>query len=165
MKASINLGFTQNLALTPQLQQSIKLLQLSSLELEQELILAAENNPFLDFESEMSASSQEQAPIISEINSIRTTNHSFDDENDPIFEMAQESSLFKNLIDQIQLLRITDYEKQKTALKNQLDAMMERWASVHRVQNSLLHLNVLMWLATCQFAYGNLQVHDGLLVA
>ena len=72
MKASINLGFTQNLALTPQLQQSIKLLQLSSLELEQELILAAENNPFLDFESEMSASSQEQAPIISEINSIKT---------------------------------------------------------------------------------------------
>jgi RNA polymerase sigma-54 factor len=111
MKASINLGFTQNLALTPQLQQSIKLLQLSSLELEQELILAAENNPFLDFESEMSASSQEQAPIISEINSIKTTNHSFDDENDPIFEIAQESSLFKNLIDQIQLLRITDYEK------------------------------------------------------
>ena len=38
--------------------------------------------------------------------------------------------------------RITDYEKQKTALKNQLDALMERWASVHRVQNSLLHLNV-----------------------
>jgi hypothetical protein len=38
--------------------------------------------------------------------------------------------------------KITDYEKQKTALKNQLDALMERWASVHRVQNSLLHLNV-----------------------
>ena len=51
MKASINLGFTQTLALTPQLQQSIKLLQLSSLELEQELILVAEQNPFVEFES------------------------------------------------------------------------------------------------------------------
>ena len=38
MKASINLGFTQNLVLTPQLQQSIKLLQLSANELEQELM-------------------------------------------------------------------------------------------------------------------------------
>ncbi len=111
MKASINLGFTQTLALTPQLQQSIKLLQLSSLELEQELILAAENNPFLEFESEMSSSSEEQLPVISQINSIKTTNHNFDDEKDPIFEIAQESSLFSYLLDQIQLLRLSEYDK------------------------------------------------------
>ena len=38
--------------------------------------------------------------------------------------------------------KITDYEKQKTALKVQLDAMFDRWSNVHRIQNSLLHLNV-----------------------
>jgi RNA polymerase sigma-54 factor len=111
MKASINLGFTQTLALTPQLQQSIKLLQLSSLDLEQELILAAENNPFLEFESEMSSSVQEHLPIISQINSIKTTNHNFDDENDPTLEIAHESSLFSYLLDQIKLLRLSEYEK------------------------------------------------------
>ncbi|MFM6962172.1 MAG: hypothetical protein ACKOXE_06455, partial [Polynucleobacter victoriensis] len=41
MKTSLNLRFSQNLTLTPQLQQSIKLLQLSAIELEQELIQAA----------------------------------------------------------------------------------------------------------------------------
>jgi RNA polymerase sigma-54 factor len=111
MKASINLGFTQTLALTPQLQQSIKLLQLSSLELEQELILVAEQNPFVEFESEMSSSLQEQLPVISQINSIKTTNHNLDDENDPLFEIAQESSLFSYLLSQIQLLRLSEYDK------------------------------------------------------
>ena len=53
MQTSIHLGFKQNLVITPQLQQSIKLLQLSALQLEQELIQATENNPFLEFESEM----------------------------------------------------------------------------------------------------------------
>ena len=37
MKPSLQLKLSQHLALTPQLQQSIKLLQLSTLELEQEL--------------------------------------------------------------------------------------------------------------------------------
>jgi len=37
MKPSLQLKLSQHLALTPQLQQSIRLLQLSTLELEQEL--------------------------------------------------------------------------------------------------------------------------------
>ena len=37
MKQNLQLRISQNLALTPQLQQSIRLLQLSSLELNQEL--------------------------------------------------------------------------------------------------------------------------------
>ena len=52
MKASLNLRFSQNLTLTPQLQQSIKLLQLSAIELEQELIQAAEQNPLIEYQSE-----------------------------------------------------------------------------------------------------------------
>ncbi len=41
---------TQHLTLTPQLQQSIKLLQLSTLELSQEISQALHDNPFLDAE-------------------------------------------------------------------------------------------------------------------
>ncbi|MGA9914706.1 MAG: hypothetical protein WBR17_19480, partial [Paraburkholderia sp.] len=37
MKASLQLRLSQHLALTPQLQQSIRLLQLSTLELQQEV--------------------------------------------------------------------------------------------------------------------------------
>ena len=42
MKASLQLRLSQHLALTPQLQQSIRLLQLSTLELQQEVAMAVE---------------------------------------------------------------------------------------------------------------------------
>ena len=48
MKQSLNLKLTQQLSLTPQLKQSLKLLQLSSLELEQEIQIAIDNNPLLE---------------------------------------------------------------------------------------------------------------------
>jgi len=48
MKASIQLRLAQHLALTPQLQQSIRLLQLSTLELNQELEQALIENPLLE---------------------------------------------------------------------------------------------------------------------
>lgn len=48
MKQSLQLKFSQHLALTPQLQQSIRLLQLSSQELNQELETILEANPLLE---------------------------------------------------------------------------------------------------------------------
>jgi RNA polymerase sigma-54 factor len=48
MKQSLNLRLSQHLALTPQLQQSIRLLQLSTLELQQEIEQMLEANPFLE---------------------------------------------------------------------------------------------------------------------
>ncbi|MEY4295122.1 MAG: hypothetical protein RLY82_810 [Pseudomonadota bacterium] len=48
MKQGLSLGFSQSLTLTPQLQQSIRLLQLSSLELEQEIEQQLATNPFLE---------------------------------------------------------------------------------------------------------------------
>ncbi len=48
MKQNLQLRISQNLALTPQLQQSIKLLQLSSLELNQELETILLDNPLLE---------------------------------------------------------------------------------------------------------------------
>ena len=50
MKPSLQLKLSQHLALTPQLQQSIRLLQLSTLELEQELEKYLQENPLLERE-------------------------------------------------------------------------------------------------------------------
>lgn len=52
MKPSLQVRFSQHLALTPQLQQSIRLLQLSTLELHQEVEQMLEQNPFLEVEEE-----------------------------------------------------------------------------------------------------------------
>lgn len=48
MKPALQLKLSQHLALTPQLQQSIRLLQLSTLELEQELEKYLQENPLLE---------------------------------------------------------------------------------------------------------------------
>jgi len=55
MKQSLQLRTSQHLALTPQLQQSIRLLQLSTLELSQEVEQMLDDNPFLEL-------AQEEAP-------------------------------------------------------------------------------------------------------
>ena len=56
MKPSLSLRMSQHLALTPQLQQSIRLLQLSTLELSQEIDQMLDENPFLE-------RAEEDAPI------------------------------------------------------------------------------------------------------
>lgn len=48
MKPSLQLSIGQHLTLTPQLQQAIRLLQLSTLDLQQEIQLAVESNPMLE---------------------------------------------------------------------------------------------------------------------
>ncbi|MCO6523838.1 MAG: RNA polymerase factor sigma-54 [Candidatus Schmidhempelia sp.] len=48
MKPSLQLKFSQQLSITPRLQQAIRLLQLSTLELQQEIQQAIENNPLLE---------------------------------------------------------------------------------------------------------------------
>ena len=48
MKAGLQLRLSQHLTLTPQLQQSIRLLQLSTLELQQEIEVALAENPLLE---------------------------------------------------------------------------------------------------------------------
>ena len=57
MKPSLQVRLSQHLALTPQLQQSIRLLQLSTLELHQEVEQMLEQNPFLEVE-------EEAAPVV-----------------------------------------------------------------------------------------------------
>ena len=55
MKQGLSLRVSQHLALTPQLQQSIRLLQLSTLELSQEVEQMLDDNPFLELQTDDSA--------------------------------------------------------------------------------------------------------------
>lgn len=54
MKQSLQLRLGQQLTMTPQLQQAIRLLQLSVLELRDEILEAVESNPMLDLEEDFS---------------------------------------------------------------------------------------------------------------
>ncbi|MGK0500360.1 MAG: RNA polymerase sigma-54 factor [Oceanicoccus sp.] len=56
MKQSLQLKIGQQLTMTPQLQQAIKLLQLSTLDLQQEIQQALESNPMLDATEEAETS-------------------------------------------------------------------------------------------------------------
>ena len=70
MKQTLELRVSQQLTMTPQLQQAIKLLQLSTLELEQEITSALESNPLLEVDEELgqatAGSTDLSAPDISE---------------------------------------------------------------------------------------------------
>ena len=56
MKPTLSLRMSQQLTMTPQLQQAIKLLQLSTLDLQQEIQSALESNPMLELEDDQGTS-------------------------------------------------------------------------------------------------------------
>ena len=72
MKLGLSLRTSQHLSLTPQLQQSIRLLQLSTLELSQEVEQALDENPFLERETDEAVREEFGNDIVIEntINSI-----------------------------------------------------------------------------------------------
>lgn len=53
MKASLQFKMSQQLAMTPQMQQAIRLLQLSTLDLHQEIQQALDSNPLLEMDEEL----------------------------------------------------------------------------------------------------------------
>ncbi len=55
MKQTLSLKLGQQLTMTPQLQQAIRLLQLSSLDLQQEILETLESNPMLELDEEEAA--------------------------------------------------------------------------------------------------------------
>ena len=77
MKHSLQLKLSQHLTLTPQLQQSIRLLQLSTLELNQEIERFLQDNPLLEreegAEEEGGAATQTSAPSTPELLSSQST--------------------------------------------------------------------------------------------
>ncbi len=63
MKQGLHLKLSQHLTLTPQLQQSIRLLQLSTLELEAEIEQMLSDNPLLEREEEPAAFGSAEQPV------------------------------------------------------------------------------------------------------
>ena len=66
MKQSLQMKMGQQLAMTPQLQQAIKLLQLSTLELQTEIQQALESNPMLEVQEEGEEGEKDAAKMRSE---------------------------------------------------------------------------------------------------
>ncbi|RTZ43320.1 RNA polymerase sigma-54 factor [Candidimonas sp. SYP-B2681] len=120
-RQSLELRQNQQLALTPQLQQSIRLLQLSAQELELELAQALLDNPMLEDEEEydidvvdtVADEAQEQDerwPLLSSAN--RASNNSADDE-----QARPESALTETLQDHLlQQLHVTHAPPRDCAL-------------------------------------------------
>jgi len=83
MKQTLNLKLAQQLTLTPQLKQSLRLLQLSSLDLEQEVQQTLDSNPLLERVENDAASNQlkDKNQLIDESN-----RPSLNDTNDPTYE-------------------------------------------------------------------------------
>lgn len=80
MKQSIVLKLGQHLTITPQLQQAIRLLQLSSLELQQEIQEALETNPLLEeLEDENTKTEDDSSVEKSDEDSIRATDTKMDE--------------------------------------------------------------------------------------
>ncbi|ERM58738.1 MULTISPECIES: RNA polymerase factor sigma-54 [Vibrio] len=85
MKPSLQLKLGQQLAMTPQLQQAIRLLQLSTLDLQQEIQEALESNPLLDVEegNEETPASEEK-PSSDEKETVEATEQDLPDSSDLI---------------------------------------------------------------------------------
>ncbi|MCP5207497.1 MAG: RNA polymerase factor sigma-54 [Hahellaceae bacterium] len=108
MKASLQLKLGQQLTMTPQLQQAIRLLQLSTLDLQQEIQEALDSNPMLELDeghadSEQTSNSNDDSASTSDnrtsenqnLNeptpSRETDNHNSDDYDSEAFSAGEES--------------------------------------------------------------------------
>ncbi|MCZ4306197.1 RNA polymerase factor sigma-54 [Zoogloeaceae bacterium G21618-S1] len=134
MKPTLQLKLSQHLTLTPQLQQSIKLLQLSTIELNQEIEQALLDNPLLERDDEPGEDTHEtkpeaptegpserdepaaEAPLddMSDWMSVGTTSTTHrDDEDDSDFQsfQAAEVSLREHLDQQVALTPLSDRDR------------------------------------------------------
>ena len=85
MKPSLQLKLGQQLAMTPQLQQAIRLLQLSTLDLQQEIQEALESNPLLDVEEgNEDTPTSEEKPSSDEKETVEATEQDLLDSSDLI---------------------------------------------------------------------------------
>src|SRR5450830_11119 len=141
MKQSLQLKFSQHLALTPQLQQSIRLLQLSTQELNQELETLLQENPLLertsntdqpidlDAESFIPNSAAQETSIpatdeparqeeygddyfeFSSGNRWEDNSAGNDDENDFSFQESVSLTLREHLISQLKLMQFSERDQ------------------------------------------------------
>ena len=99
MKQSLQLKIGQSLTMTPQLQQAIRLLQLSTMELQQEIQQALETNPLLELEEELQDELDDVSDPTLDLNAELTGL-----EDTPSAEMTGELSEFEDMAG------VTDYD-------------------------------------------------------
>ena len=142
MKQSLQLKFSQHLALTPQLQQSIRLLQLSTQELNQELETLLQANPLLErveknddgtevpaqesfipnTPQETSAPAPEEKPLQEDFgqeyfdrgSNRWEENSSGDDDGDYTFQEAAVPTLREHLLEQLSLMPLSERDQRIT---------------------------------------------------
>ena len=104
MRPGLQLKFSQQLTMTPQLQQAIKLLQLSTLELSQEITEQIYSNPLLEIDEGTSSLSnddpkkspseyQDRMTSGLDLDDIKSHNAAEDATEKPITEIETESDL------------------------------------------------------------------------
>ena len=89
MRQGLQLKFSQQLTMTPQLQQAIKLLQLSTLDLQQEIIEQLYNNPLLETDERDPENNQSQQ----ETNIAGADDASFDNNDPENYTQAQDTAV------------------------------------------------------------------------
>ena len=94
MKLSLQLKLGQQLTMTPQLQQAIKLLQLSTLDLQQEIHQALESNPML----ELIENSEEDESGTSQDSNTQSVDKSTQDNSEQTTERKKEQSLDEQIL-------------------------------------------------------------------
>lgn len=153
MKQSLQLRLSQHLALTPQLQQSIRLLQLSTVELNQELESILQANPLLERVDHNEGGHEEHAPSVAPAETTVSSEEaprqddfsadafdsygefsgsnrweeggagSDDDDNDYVFQEADSPTLRQHLLEQLQLMPLS--ERDQTLASILVDAINE----------------------------------------
>ncbi|MBD1576185.1 MULTISPECIES: RNA polymerase factor sigma-54 [Vibrio] len=98
MKSSLQLKFSQSLTMTPQLQQAIRLLQLSTLDLQQEIQQALDSNPLLEVEEPQEDRNEESTPSSPESESATTSESEFNEAEVPdSSEQFEQSNISEDL--------------------------------------------------------------------
>lgn len=112
MKPSLQLRIGQQLTMTPQLQQAIRLLQLSTIELQQEIQEALDANPLLEAEDEFDSFNDALPEITSEsaidsdssgLQEYGTAANSVDEHDDPDVQDTHDAMNEKNIQEDLPL--------------------------------------------------------------
>ncbi|MBW7981640.1 RNA polymerase factor sigma-54 [Enterobacillus tribolii] len=170
MKQGLQLRLSQQLAMTPQLQQAIRLLQLSTLELQQEIQQALESNPLLeqtDIHDEIEAPANdddevldtrealeqpdmpEELPLDATWDEIYTagtpsgTGTDYSDEELPVYQGETTQTLQDYLMWQVELTPFTDTDRAiATAIVDAVDDTGYLTSSLEDILESLGDENV-----------------------
>ncbi|RUO49142.1 RNA polymerase factor sigma-54 [Pseudidiomarina donghaiensis] len=115
MKQSLQFKFSQQLSMTPQLQQAIKLLQLSTLELQQEIQQTLDENPLLeleqnDAEGETSVT-EDDDPWEQSCSAALGQSTAVYDGEDAVYQGQTQQTLQDHLIWQMQLSHFTSTDE------------------------------------------------------